>query len=280
LSTEIYQPVNIKNYVNNIPYNLTSEFWHNELTLILNCSTEKIDQELNKLFTNEQNVNTDIINLLYTYSFPLIAKINNLNIKETTNKDIKLIMDEKFGSLAWKRWFLDKDTIFIVDGKDKLGLSTSYWFVWKIIHDASHLFHLLYYEKPTHCTDTEWLHTSESFAMNNEYEFLQILKNSNILPKEFQPFYYNIKVVLTLGLLERALRLDYDIDVHYKKITIQEFIDSKKRKLNVDLFRFANEFHGLPGFGVIYALGRLYFNKSTNKKNMLDGKEKLFKDIK
>jgi len=279
LNTKIYQPINIKNYINNIPYNASSEFWHKQLTLLLNCSTKNIDKELKQLFINEQNINIDIIDLLYTYSFPIIAKINNLNITKTVKNDIKLIINEEFGNLTWKRWFLDKDTIFIIDGKDKLGLSTSYWFVWKIIHDASHLFHLLYFEKPTHCTDTEWLLTSESFAMNNEYEFLKILENSNILPEVFQPFYYNIKVVLTLGLLERALRLDYDIDVHHNKITIHEFITLKKEKLNIDLFRFTNEFHGLPGFGIIYALGRFYFNKSSNKENILNGKEKLFKDI-
>jgi hypothetical protein len=281
LSTKVYQPISIKNYIDNIPYNATSDFWYNELTLLLNCPAKQINKKLKEIFTNEQNINVDIVNLLYTYSFPLITKINNLNIKENINQDIRVIIANKFGSLTWKRWFLDKDKIFILDGKDRLGLSTSYWFVWKIIHDASHLYHLLYYKKPTHCTDIDWLHTSEAFAMNNEFQFLQILKNDNILPKEFQPFYYNIKVVLTLGLLERALRLDYDIDVHYKKITVQEFINLKKKKFNVDLFRFTKEFHGLPGFGVIYALGRFYFNKYTNKDNVLNGKEKLlFKDIK
>lgn len=281
LDRDIYSPVNVEmltKYMRN--EELSIEYWKDQLLEISGKSHfSNLDDFISQIY-QEPKVECNREYLLYNWSFPLIRKLNpeflNCNF-ESDIKIINFITDMVEGKDVWKRWYLDNNAINVVDNQYFLNLPPAYWLVWNFVHDASHIFHLYYFNKPSHCTDTHWLLISESFAMFNEYRFYKMLLSEGkfILPSEFHDHYSNILIVLIVGFLERTLRLYYDFEVHFNNIKRVDFKNNYST-YGSTLFRFIDEFHGLPGFGSVYSIGRLLYASHQNKFNFLNCMDNIF----
>jgi GTP cyclohydrolase FolE2 len=262
--------------LHNLSDELTADFWLEKLCIHLKTNRKNIAETINKTLANEELPCGDVIQLLYNWSFPLIQKLlpffPNYNHVEYLEKEI--------AEICWKRWFFKENKIsLLLETPSKTNLQSSQWLVWRLLHDATHLLHIQNFPEAGCYLNPTWLATLEAVAITTEREFLRLIDDGIEIPQpENYPFnLFNIKTLLLIGLCERALRLDYDLAVHFNGQTIENWIIETKRKtgLNFNCYNFATEFHGLPGFCATYMLGLKAFEYEQDKISILNGKKTL-----
>jgi GTP cyclohydrolase IV len=265
-------PVDVKQVINlagvrNIPYEITADFWLERLCDHLNANRANLTNKINQSLINDDFPAGDPQSLIEFWSFPVISSFLPLSKKQ---QEISYVEDE-IAKLCWKRWHLDaEERPLLLETSDRTNLKSSQWLVWRLLHDATHLLHFQNFPTAGCALNPIWLLTLESAAMISEREFLDLIDCQKEIPRPISyPFnLFNIKTVLLTGLLERALRLDYDLAVHLNGKPIDSWIRQTKRRtgLTLDCYSFAYEFHGLPGFCAGYMLG---LNSLINEKDKL-----------
>lgn len=266
---------NLENISKNYPSFELADFWISELSKHLDVKKNNLNNELKQELANDTKIkNLNPLSTLEKVGFNIINSILPLN----NNKGIKinLIYTEK-AVICWKRWFLSNNLvpIWLED------LSYSYfgynkWFIFQIIHNGTHLLHLLNYPQAGSLYNPTWLMNMESIAMYVELSFLHQLNdnlyNETLIKNGLNPKL--LKSILILGLIERALRIDFDVCVHLHSEESNKWILRAQNHcgINIPIYNFVYEFTGLPGFASSYMFGMDKFIQYTNKADVLSGK--------
>ncbi|MBZ8178625.1 GTP cyclohydrolase, FolE2/MptA family [Oscillatoria salina] len=276
LPSDIRQVISLAE-IRDIPYEISADFWLEQLCDHLNSTraslSEKIAQSLNEDSLPSENSQY----LIESWSFPVISSFLPL----TSNQTKVSYVEDEVARLCWKRWYLNAGNHpLLLETYDRTNLKSSQWLVWRLLHDATHLLHLQNFPEAGCYLNPEWLLTLEASAMTSEREFLYLIDSEREIARPINyPFNsFNIKTVLLTGLIERALRLDYDIAVHLNNQSIDDWIRYTKRRTGLTLncyYNFAHEFYGLPGFCAGYMLGLNALGKEQDKLSILSGERAL-----
>lgn len=262
--------------LHNLSYELRADFWLEQLCIHLDTNRKNLTEKIETTLANEKLASGDVIQLIYHWSFPLIQKFFPFLKPETHIKYVEI----ETANLCWKRWFLVEDQVsLLLETPNKTNLKSSQWLVWRLIHDATHLLHIQNFPEAGCYHNPNWLMTLESVAITVEREFLRLIDSGFEIPKP-QNYYFNlfnIKTILLIGLCERALRLEYDLEVHFNGQNIKQWIREAKRKtgLNLNCYGFTTEFHGLPGFCATYMLGLKALECEKDRISILNGTKNL-----
>ncbi len=263
--------------IKNIPIDLTVDYWIEKLCEHLDSSRKKITNNYINSLQEESYPNVNLKDAILNWSFPLLLKILPFPFKEI--KHIQ-VYDTKVSNLCWKRWFCNNklEPFIIEDSKNRIN-SMSQWVVWRLIHDSTHLLHLYSYPNAGSYYDPIWLMTLEGVAMTAERTVLKLIdEDFDFSPVEGVKLNTNnIKSILLMGMIERALRLEYDRDIYVKKYNNSDWVDKAKKRtgLNLDIFGFIEEFSGMPGFNAGYMLSMKAFELEKEKKLILNGSKPL-----
>lgn len=172
----------------------------------------------------------------------------------------RVLFDED-SRVVWRTWHLsDLGVPTIRLHASDLETLTARLYVWRLIHDATHLWHISASNRAPHFTDPIDMASYEAVAMYAEHEFLQriLCDEAPALPWLASPQIKKcVATGLLLGMFERALRSDFDFRVHYKGQDPASWVESSIREFGCprQLLSFAEEFHGMPGFPASYMLG-------------------------
>lgn len=254
------------------PIGSLSNYWLEQLCEHLDTSRKNINEKLNILFESDDFPTHNADKLLTIFSFPIIQKYLNLPQKQIA---VEYCESDK-ASLCWRRWHLKQNSKPVLfETTNKTSLKTCQWFVWRLIHDATHLVHLAHYPQAGNPLNPEWLITMEAVSMFMEKKFLNMLNETFDFPHSdyLNVDLFKVKAVLLLGLVERSLRLDYDLAVHGHGEDIETWIEKTKRKtgIHLNIYNFTQEFHGLPGFSAAYMIGLDSFEATNDKVGVLSG---------
>ncbi|MCG5058826.1 MAG: GTP cyclohydrolase I FolE2 [Limnoraphis sp. WC205] len=275
LSPNVKQIIRLAD-IRDIPYEISPDFWLDRLCEHLNANRANLTERITQSLSNDQLPTGEPKHLIQTWSFPVISKLLSLD-----NDPIEVsYVEDEIARLCWKRWYLNsKNFPILLEIPDRSGLNSSQWLVWRLLHDATHLLHIQKFPKADSYLNPLWLLTLEATAMTTEYEFLNLIDYGKDIPKPVNyPFnLFNIKTVLLIGLLERALRLDYDIAVHLNAQFIDDWITQTKRRtgLTLNCYSFVDEFYGLPGFCAGYMLGLNTLRNEQDKLSIISGVKSL-----
>lgn len=257
---------------NQIPYDITSDYWIEKLCEHLKTNRKELSEKIRQQNNEDLSTKVDMKELIENFSFSHISNLIPLDNKKNAFKYIETSTSE----LLWKKWYLLDSTPVLIEKKDLLLNSKS--FVWTLLHNATHILHLINYPKSGRDINPHGLLNMEALAMNTEKEFLKILEhNPETLSTIPSLNTFNVITQLLLGLLERALRLEYDLAIHLNGQNISDWIIEVKRKtgLNIDIYSFSQEFHGLPGFSAGYMLGLKAFEVERDKLSIVKGEKQL-----
>ena len=184
-------------------------------------------------------------------------------------------------ALCWKRWYLadDTETVLWTDVGVSTDTPASKVLVYKFIHEVSHLFHLSVFPAAGNLSDPKWLLTMESVAMATEFLFLEYLQENPTMKMPFEVEIGDIIGTLLVGLYERALRIDFDVQVHVLGMSATEWVSWAVAQTHfpADFFDFAYEFNGVPGFAAGYMLGMECFLTADviERQELISGKKSI-----
>lgn len=255
----------------NIPYELTADFWLEKICIHLNTNRKNLTHKIEQVLNNDELPRGNPKQLLEKWSFPMISSFLPLEIQKSPIS----YLEAEIANICWKRWYLTKENQpLLLETPNRTGLNSSQWLVWRLLHDATHLLHLQNFKNAGSYLEPNWLVTLESIAMNTELNFLRLIdEDVEIKKPDDYPFnVFNIKTFILVGLLERALRLDYDLAIHLEGKNVETWLKQTKRKtgFNLNCYEFTNEFHGLPGFCSSYMLGLKAFEIEPDKLSVLN----------
>lgn len=260
------------------PVSSVSNYWLEKLCEHFKTSRRFLTNALNSFFLSDKKATHLSPNLFRTFSFPLIQQVLELPAMDI---DISYVEDELAG-VCWRRWHWNQTTQkpILFETQDKSGLSQSQWFVWRLIHDATHLVHMAHFPDAGNPLMPSWSMTMEAVAMYVEYKFLDLILDGYELPDNLatQVNLDSVKAILFMGLLERSLRLDYDLEVHLNRKPIDVWIEQTQKRTGIytnGFYKFTTEFNGLPGFSAGYMIGCEAFKKSTDKIAILSNRQSL-----
>lgn len=160
-----------------------------------------------------------------------------------------------WSSEVWRCWrFLDCPTLV-----DPGIFRPSQFFVWHIIHDSVHIWQMQAYDQrwSNILSPNEFLFL-EAQAMCVEKILLNLMKVSSVeIPRWYPSSQKSIVIRLLIGLLEREIRLDLDLNVHLHKQNFKTWLDdmSKLTNLSPEYFQgLTAELLGMPGFCAAYTV--------------------------
>ncbi|MEQ8467019.1 GTP cyclohydrolase, FolE2/MptA family [Coleofasciculus sp. E1-EBD-02] len=275
LSSDIKQIINLGDIVN-IPHEITVDFWLEKLCEHLDTNRENLTSKINQSLIDDDYPTGNPNELIESWSFPVISDLLPLSVQQ---KAIVYVEDE-IAKLCWKRWYLTPERkVLLLETHDRTNLKSSQWLVWRLLHDATHLLHLQNFPEAGCYLDPTWLLTLEAAAMTVEKQFLGLIEHRVKIPKpiNYSLNLFNVKTILLIGLLERSLRLEYDLAVHLRRQPIASWITQTKRQtgFNLNCYDFVREFHGLPGFCAGYMIGLNAIESEPDKVPVLCGKKSL-----
>jgi GTP cyclohydrolase FolE2 len=158
-------------------------------------------------------------------------------------------------------------------------MPTAQFVVWRLIHDATHLLHLATFPEAGDPLDPQWLIAMEAFAMSVETGLALRLMNGDELAVTpgLECSSEALLTVLLLGLVERSLRLEFDVAVHGRGEDPEAWTTGASRRsgLRRERFSFVDEFHGLPGFGAAYMAGVEVLDQASDALAVAAGSEPL-----
>ncbi len=184
--------------------------------------------------------------------------------------------------MPWRPWYQNSNQeLFLLIPPNRLGFSNNESIVHMLLHNGTHLYHM-------HITDVSKKVFSqisyvlmESIAMLYIASVLKLIEKGYEIESELGKSFNTktIRAFLAYGLLERAVRVLYDYDIHFGGIELDKWLTNIRQNqgLNLPFYRFATEFHGLPGLPMSYMLGLNTFLLSENKKEIFLGNSELFK---
>ncbi len=258
-----------------------SKRWTDELCKHLGCTKKGLYFSIQKIYQLDSYPHPEYLNLIRTWSWPIIRKILPFSSEEHLEIEFR---KEDMAFLCWRFWYRDAlRKVFLLDTPDLSNQKFSKWFVFRLIHDATHLLHMTCYPDAGSSLNPNWLLVMESAAMFVEAAYLDMLSKEvegSIPPIEiFDP--HKVKAHVLIGLLERALRVDFDIMIHLEKRSSQEWLGFLNNLLGFgptmsadftgDLFSSQTEFDGLPGLGSVYMVGINALEVSENREMVLRG---------
>lgn len=273
LPSDGHQVIDLSKVFHFYPTGTLSNLWIERLCEHLDVSRKGLNERIAVSVTTDDSSLGSSWSLLNTFSRPFIEQLLVLPRSETS---IGYLEDER-AKQCWRRWYYRdvSKTPILFDTRSKSGLMQSQWFVWRLIHDATHLVHLSHYPEAGDPLDPEWLVVMESVAMFVEKKTLEIIDENPDFIRSFgiQVDLHRAKTVLLLGFVERALRLDYDLAVHGGGESIESWLAHTKRKTGIhfNIYNFVEEFHGMPGFLAAYMVGLDGFEGHPNKHDILSG---------
>jgi len=164
-------------------------------------------------------------------------------------------------SVSWRTWSIEQSGVPAIrlPIRDLVQFSAR-TYVWRLVHDATHLWQMSSSRRCPHFTDPTDMAAHEAVAMYAEHEFLQrILQgDASELPWLSSPRVAEcVATSLLVGMFERALRSDFDFRVHCNGQDPSRWVESTLREFGCPpaLLTFVQEFHGMPGFPSSYMLG-------------------------
>ncbi|HEX8396247.1 MAG TPA: GTP cyclohydrolase, FolE2/MptA family [Pyrinomonadaceae bacterium] len=256
------------------PAGEASNYWLEKLCEHLGASRKQLSERINSFRASEAAPPPDSFELLKNYGARLIGDLFDFQAD-----GVRLgVVESERAELCWRRWHLSKKDAapVLFESHRFSGLGRNQFFVWRLIHDTAHLIHLAKFPRAGNPLVPEWLATMEAAAMFAERTVFERLEQGALeVPTEFDA--EKIKTVLLLGFAERALRLDYDLSVHLHQEPVLFWIQKTLRQTGLpeSLFKFAEEFHGLPGLCSAYQLGAESFAVCEDKHVILSGSEAL-----
>lgn len=263
--------LNLDEVAARFPVGRLTEFWIECLCEHLVVTRKDMAGSVERVLSADERPKGSPHSMIQKWSWPFIRSV--LPFQE--NKTELECREDNIAQLCWRRWYtcLDGRAILLI-GPNADGLGASQWLVWRLLHDATHLLHLA--SRPTRSLlDPKWLLTMEAAAMAVELAFLEaVAEESEPSPPVGYPYNrHRVKTVILLGLVERSLRLDFDIRVHGDGECVTGWIDSARKQtgLHSNFFDFAEEFHGLPGFCAGYMAGLDAIRAEREKDSVLAG---------
>lgn len=254
------------------PAGEASNYWLERLCENLKAPRKRLAKAIDSFCADEIAPPPDSFELLKNYGIRLIGDLFDFQVE-----GVKLeVVKNESAELCWRRWHLSKkDGLPVLFDSNRFsGMGRNQFFVWRLVHDAAHLIHLAKFPRAGNPLVPEWLATMEAVAMFAEKTVFERLVQGNLeLPTGFNA--ERIKTILLLGFTERALRLDYDLAVHLHQEPVQFWIQKTLRQtgLPASLFKFAEEFHGLPGLCSAYLLGAESFAVCEDKNAVLSSRK-------
>ncbi len=253
-----------------------SNYWLEKLCEHLGASRKQLTKRLNLFSAEDDAPPADSLKLLNNYGVRLAGDLFDLPIDRVHIN----VFESEQAELCWRRWHLSKaaNAPVLFESRRFSNLKRNQFFVWRLVHDAAHLLHLAKFPHAGDSLEPIWLATMEAAAMFAERAVYERIENAELqLPPEFGFDARPIKTVLLLGFAERALRLDYDLSVHLHKQSVESWMQTTLRRtgLPATVFKFAAEFHGLPGLGAAYLLGAESFAVCDDKHAVLSGAKSL-----
>jgi hypothetical protein len=229
----------------------------------LKCSTENLEDSI------RENIESDLlpenwsckIPFLYTKAYTeWFSKIVDTHLMEYLPKReqpyvspcVKVI---DWSSEVWRCWrLIDRPTLI-----DPGIFRPSQFFVWHIIHDSVHIWQMQAYgDKWSNILSPNEFLFLEAQAMYAEKAFLSLFQKSIIdLPTWYPSSLKCIILRLLLGLLEREIRLDLDLQVHLQNRNFSSWLTdiSKITNLSPEYFQgLTAELLGMPGFCAAYTV--------------------------
>ena len=254
-----------------------SNYWLEKLCEHLGATRKQLAERLNSFAAVEDAPLSASLELLQDYSIRLMGDLFDLPVD-----GVRLgICENEKAELCWRRWHLLEETgaPVLFESRRFSGLKRNQFFVWRLVHDAAHLVHLASFPQAGNPLEPIWLATMEAAAMFAERAVFDRLENGKLElpPEEFGFDRQRIKTVLLLGFAERALRLDYDLSVHLHREPVSFWIQKTSRQTGLppQFFKFAEEFHGLPGLGAAYLVGAASFGTCGDRHEVLSGEQPL-----
>jgi hypothetical protein len=160
-----------------------------------------------------------------------------------------------WSSEVWRCWrLLDRPTLV-----DPGIFRPSQFFVWHVIHDSVHAWQMQAYgERWSDILSPNEFLFLEAQAMYAEKAFLKLIRHSIVeTPSWYPSSSKSIVLRLLIGLLEREIRLDLDLNVHLNGQKFSSWLNdiSVMTKLSPDYFQgLTAELLGMPGFCSAYTV--------------------------
>ncbi|MEI6428969.1 MAG: hypothetical protein WCO45_11385 [Pseudanabaena sp. ELA607] len=170
-----------------------------------------------------------------------------------------------WSSEVWRCWrLLDRPTLV-----DPAIFRPAQVFVWHIIHDSVHIWQMQAYNSKWSnvLSPNEYLFL-EAQAMCVERICLHLLQNSLVeVPSWYPSSQKAIILRLLIGLLEREIRLDLDLQVHLHGQNFTDWLQDICTITNLSPAYFQGltaELLGMPGFCAAYTVATDNFQNMTN----------------
>lgn len=182
------------------------------------------------------------------------------------------IETRSWASKAWRRWHLiDNRPTLLLEENDRT-LPSAKWYVWRALHDGTHLVHMNLCVEIVKDLTPERLLLLEAVAMSVELDVSAKLEaGDDCLERRFgSVFGKAVRAQLLLGLFERALRHDYDVRIHLHGEDSQVWRDRIVKRFGVsDTLEFVEAFHGIAGLGACYLLGGSAVSQCQDKRRLM-----------
>jgi len=253
-----------------------SNYWLEKLCEHLGATRKTLAERLDAVSASDTAMPAGSLELLNQFSIRLIC-----NLFDLSADGVRLgVVENDRAELCWRRWHLsdEQNAPVLFESERFSRLKRNQFFVWRLVHDAAHLVHLAKFPLAGNALEPIWLATMEAAAMFAERAVFERLENGELtLPPEWGFDAQKIKTVFLSGFAERALRLDYDLAVHLHGESVEFWIQKTSRQtgLRPEFFKFAEEFHGLPGFGAAYLAGAESFATFDDCQKVLSGVQPL-----
>ena len=251
-----------------------------EIRDFLGCSQSNLEDSIRETIESEvipPNWKLQIPNIYeraYTEWFSEVVENHLMEYLPTRHYDycspcVKVI---EWSAEVWRCWrLLDRPTLV-----DPGIFKPSQFFVWHIIHDSVHIWQMQAYgeEWSNILSPNEFLFL-EAQAMCAEKVFLNLMLESKIeAPHWYPSSSKSIILRLLVGLLEREIRLDLDLKVHFHGQSFSSWLKDISKITNLSPEHFQGltaELLGMPGFCAAYTVVTNNFRCLSNeeRKNML-----------
>jgi hypothetical protein len=267
--------IDLEEIAKSYPEGLLSAFWWDRLVAHLRCSRDQLGLALEARTVSRPPSLALAETWIQQWSWPIIREVVPFpEVKIST----PLFYPFADAHLCWRRWHQFGER-FVLLSAEEAPMPPSQWLIWRILHESAHLLHLICYPNAGCTLHPEWLVTMEAIAMSAEHHLLRLLtlKAAAGPPSAALISSQSLITELLIGLLERSLRLDFDLAVHLRGADPDQWRAAAVNLTGLppNRFAFVDEFHGLPGLAAAYMIGIDALNISENKLDVATGSEPL-----
>ncbi|MBK8252638.1 MAG: GTP cyclohydrolase I FolE2 [Polyangiaceae bacterium] len=252
-----------------------SNEWLDKLCSHLDCNTSGLANTLDVLDRRDAGLPEHFFDQLRGWSWQILPRLFGSPLLPP-EKAFKVIQTD-WASACWRRWYRYGDEVALLISLDDRECSRSRSTVWRLIHDATHLYHMAAYPGSQRQNDPIWLCQMESLAILAECKYLDLLTEEReqfSRPEHTELDKDALVTWLLVGLLERSLRIDYDVAVHAEGEQPDRWREITLRRTGIprQVLAFTDEFHGLPGLPAAYLLGANVAEACADTEGMFAGR--------